>query len=117
MGGYDPAKDPRNDPKYKALIQRAGGINRDVAKAIEDDSRTGHVNWGNMKKKVDQAEKVRNLAYKLAGKDLRDPSVQGDLKELEKEAGGKRKAVRAVENANLSGGAKSKLLRNFLRGW
>lgn len=114
---YDPAKDPRNDPRYQRLIKQAGGVNRNLADAIEKDARNGHVKWSEMQDRVSKAEKIRSVANELAGSDPDSPRNKKRLQELEKLAGGKGKAKKAVEDATLAAGAKNGVLRRFMRGW
>jgi hypothetical protein len=100
--------------------QRALNVNRSLADALEEDARSGNTNWGQMQEKVEKAEKIRDLAQQLAGvspDDLNSSSARSKVKELEKLAGGRRQARQAIENANLSGGAKASVLRRFLGGW
>lgn len=117
MGGYDPAKDPRNKPGYRAMMDRAGGVNRNLKKALEDDVRNGHVAWGEMQQRVERAEQIRDLANQLAGADPTKPANRKKAEKLEKLAGGKGKAKKAIEDATIAAGAKESVLRKFMRGW
>ncbi len=110
-------RDPRDDPKYQRLKQRAQGANRSLAEGLEQDARNGHVDWSKMQQNVEKAEKIRDLANELAGESLDSPRAKKKLKTLEGLAGGKGAAKKAVENANISGGARESTLRKFLRGW